>query len=161
MSGDTYPADAGLLHDSRSKNIQGAGKLADRLRCVAGDQQDMLYPCGAQLLKCGTQCLRIRHAPYRNVPRRVKPGALHGECRMDHLTEAGVRRMRHVDTGTAREHGLEFRQTILLLRSNFGGRATHEGHDATFEVIRRRRRMTCLTVGDHKCPGSEMVAPIL
>src|SRR6202049_1087512 len=132
MSGYTYPADSGLLHDSRSKNIQGAGKLADRLRCAPGGPQNVSDPSGTQVLECGPQCLRIRHAPYRNVRRRVKPGALHGECGMDHLTEAGVRRMRYVDTGTAREHGLESRQRILLRRSNFGGRATHEGHDATF-----------------------------
>ena len=145
--------DSSKIRDSQ--HIHGAGEFADRPRRVAGDQQDVLDPAGAQFLEGGAERLRIRHASDRDVRRRVKPGALHREGRVNHLAKAGMGRMRHIDTRTARKHGLEFRQAILLRRSNFGGGATHEGGDAALQVIRRRRRMPCLTVVDHKCLSSE------
>jgi hypothetical protein len=50
-----------------------------------------IEPAGTQFRECGTQRLRVRHAPYRNVRRREKPCTPHRECGLEHLTEAGIR----------------------------------------------------------------------
>ena len=149
MPGDADPCDAGFFQDTGLENVQCTGELTDGPRSVAGYQQNILDASGAQFRQCGTQRLRIRDAPHRNVRRRKKPGPLHRERGMNHLCEAGMRRMRHVNGCSGREYGSEFRQSAFFRGCNFGGSATHESDDSAFQVVRRWRRATRLTDIDH------------
>jgi len=160
MSGDADSGDAGFQQDPRLENIQCAGKFADRPLRVAGDQQNIQNAPGAQFRQCGAQGVGIRDAAHGDVRRREKPGAAHRECGVDYLIETGVRRMRDEDGRALREQGLELGQAAFLGGRNFGGSATHERDDSTFQVVRRRSRAARLTDLDHRCSARDSVVPI-